>query len=186
MTREQGIFKYFLKVVPTTFKRGFSAPLLASPGCTGCLSSKLQRARSMSVTFSELGLLLGVIRWQQCWLSAVVLAVQGSADRLKCNPFVGRGVATNQFSVTEYDAAAPEGSMQLPAVWFLYDLSPISVDIQERHQSFLHFLTRVCAVIGGGFAVTGALQARADVCAWPVASVSCCSSVPLSQEASLS
>ena len=67
----------------------------------------------------------------------------------------GRGVSTNQFSVTEYDEPAPEGSMQLPAVWFLYDLSPISVDIRERHQSFLHFLTRICAVIGGGFAVTG-------------------------------
>ena len=68
----------------------------------------------------------------------------------------GRGVASNQFSVTEYDEAAPEGSMQLPAVWFLYDLSPISVDVRERHPGFLHFLTRVCAVIGGGFAVTGA------------------------------
>ena len=28
VTREQGIFKYFLKVVPTTYKRGFSAPSL--------------------------------------------------------------------------------------------------------------------------------------------------------------
>ena len=101
VTREQGIFKYFLKVVPTTFKRGF-----------------------------------------------------------------GRPVQSNQFSVTEYDAAQPGGSMQLPAVWFLYDLSPISVDIVESHPSLLHFLTRICAVVGGGFTVTGALgrpEARAGL-----------------------
>ena len=84
--------------------------------------------------------------------------LRGRAARLRPHgraACAGRGVATNQFSVTEYDAAAPEGGMQLPAVWFLYDLSPISVDIRERRPGFLHFLTRVCAVIGGGFAVTG-------------------------------
>ena len=90
VTREQGIFKYFLKVVPTTFKRGY-----------------------------------------------------------------GHTVQSNQFSVTEYDAEQPHGGMQLPAVWFLYDLSPISVEIVESHPSLLHFLTRMCAVIGGGFTVTG-------------------------------
>ena len=93
VTREQGIFKYFLKVVPTTFKRGY-----------------------------------------------------------------GRMVQSNQFSVTEYDAAQPQGGMQMPAVWFLYDLSPISVDIVESHPSLLHFLTRMCAVVGGGFTVTGVLS----------------------------
>ena len=102
VTREQGIFKYFLKVVPTTFKRGY-----------------------------------------------------------------GRVVQSNQISVTEYDAAQPQAGMQMPAVWFLYDLSPISVDIVESHPSLLHFLTRLCAVVGGGFTVTGALPC------WP-ACCGCC------------
>lgn len=41
------------------------------------------------------------------------------------------------------------------AVYFLYDLSPITVTIKEERRSFLHFLTRLCAVLGGTFALTG-------------------------------
>lgn len=41
------------------------------------------------------------------------------------------------------------------AVYFLYDLSPITVTIKEERRSFLHFITRLCAVLGGTFAVTG-------------------------------
>lgn len=43
----------------------------------------------------------------------------------------------------------------LAAVYFLYDLSPITVTIREERRSFLHFLTRLCAVLGGTFALTG-------------------------------
>jgi hypothetical protein len=43
------------------------------------------------------------------------------------------------------------------AVYFLYDLSPITVTIKEERRNFLHFLTRLCAVLGGTFAVTGDL-----------------------------
>jgi hypothetical protein len=37
----------------------------------------------------------------------------------------------------------------------LYDLSPITVTIKEERRSFLHFITRLCAVLGGTFALTG-------------------------------
>lgn len=43
------------------------------------------------------------------------------------------------------------------AVYFLYDLSPITVTIREERRSFLHFITRLCAVLGGTFALTGLL-----------------------------
>jgi len=46
----------------------------------------------------------------------------------------------------------------LPAVYFLYDLSPITVEISDAPKSLGHFLTRVCAVVGGVFAVTGMLD----------------------------
>ncbi|KAM0021233.1 putative endoplasmic reticulum vesicle transporter [Helianthus debilis subsp. tardiflorus] len=42
-----------------------------------------------------------------------------------------------------------------PAVYFLYYLSPITVTIKEERQSFLHFITRLCAVLCGTFALTG-------------------------------
>lgn len=40
-------------------------------------------------------------------------------------------------------------------MFFFYDLSPIKVHVAEKRQSFLHFLTSVCAIIGGVFTVSG-------------------------------
>lgn len=65
---------------------------------------------------------------------------------------------TNQFSVTEYFSPMNEFDRTWPAVYFLYDLSPITVTIKEERRSFLHFLTRLCAVLGGTFALTGMLD----------------------------
>lgn len=65
---------------------------------------------------------------------------------------------TNQFSVTEYFSPMNEFDRTWPAVYFLYDLSPITVTIREERRSFLHFMTRLCAVLGGTFALTGMLD----------------------------
>lgn len=65
---------------------------------------------------------------------------------------------TNQFSVTEYFSPMGEFGRAWPAVYFLYDLSPITVTIREERRSFLHFVTRLCAVLGGTFALTGMLD----------------------------
>ncbi|TVU32096.1 hypothetical protein EJB05_23814 [Eragrostis curvula] len=65
---------------------------------------------------------------------------------------------TNQFSVTEYFVPIRPTDRAWPAVYFLYDLSPITVTIKEERRNFLHFITRVCAVLGGTFAMTGMLD----------------------------
>ncbi|WMV59838.1 hypothetical protein MTR67_053223 [Solanum verrucosum] len=65
---------------------------------------------------------------------------------------------TNQFSVTEYFSPIHDFERTWPAVYFLYDLSPITVTIREERRSFLHFITRLCAVLGGTFALTGMLD----------------------------
>jgi hypothetical protein len=49
----------------------------------------------------------------------------------------------------------------LPGVFFFYDLSPIKVAIAEQRASALHYLTNLCAVIGGVFAVTGLVDSAA-------------------------
>ncbi|CAN6701742.1 unnamed protein product [Malus baccata var. baccata] len=64
-------------------------------------------------------------------------------------------LSTNQFSVTEYFSPMKQFDRSWPAVYFLYDLSPITVTIKEERRSFLHFITRLCAVLGGTFALTG-------------------------------
>ncbi|XP_042408402.1 endoplasmic reticulum-Golgi intermediate compartment protein 3-like isoform X2 [Zingiber officinale] len=65
---------------------------------------------------------------------------------------------TNQFSVTEYYVQTKEHQRTWPAVFFFYDLSPITVTIKEETRSFLHFIARLCAVLGGTFALTGMLD----------------------------
>ena len=67
----------------------------------------------------------------------------------------GRPVVTNQYSVTEYWTKNPRGDMSLPSVWILYDMSPINVVIEHKRRPILHLLVRFCAVVGGGFAITG-------------------------------
>ncbi|CAI7852919.1 unnamed protein product, partial [Closterium sp. NIES-54] len=66
----------------------------------------------------------------------------------------GGTVKTNQYSISEYFTPSSPQSNALPAVYFLYDLSPIAVSITESHRSFFHFLTRLCAVLGGTFALS--------------------------------
>ncbi|XP_052228357.1 endoplasmic reticulum-Golgi intermediate compartment protein 1-like isoform X2 [Dreissena polymorpha] len=45
-----------------------------------------------------------------------------------------------------------------PAVWFKYQLSPITVQYREMRKPLYHFLTTVCAIIGGTFTVAGILD----------------------------
>lgn len=59
---------------------------------------------------------------------------------------------THQYSVTEY--TQPLQPNYAPAVDVHYDLSPIVMTINERPPSLLHFIVRLCAVIGGAFAIT--------------------------------
>jgi hypothetical protein len=85
-------------------------------------------------------------------------------DYAQCDHGVGAGNVVNsmQFSVTEHlrrvdpkllNTEAAQGL--LPGVFFNYELSPMRARIEEKRRSFLHFLTRVCAIIGGVFTVMG-------------------------------
>ncbi|KAK9219608.1 hypothetical protein WN943_008254 [Citrus x changshan-huyou] len=72
----------------------------------------------------------------------------------------GHTIQSNQFSVTEHFRSSEQGRLQtLPGVFFFYDLSPIKVTFTEEHVSFLHFLTNVCAIVGGVFTVSGIIDA---------------------------
>ncbi|ERM94188.1 hypothetical protein AMTRI_Chr04g188610 [Amborella trichopoda] len=71
----------------------------------------------------------------------------------------GNTIQSNQFSVTEHFRNSEFGHGQtLPGVFFFYDLSPIKVTFVETHVSFLHFLTNVCAIVGGIFTVSGIID----------------------------
>lgn len=70
----------------------------------------------------------------------------------------GRKIDTNQFSVTEKfkTTEGEKGTDRLiPGIYFFYDFSPIKVVVEEKRMSFSHFLTQLCAIIGGVFTVAG-------------------------------
>ncbi|XP_006875766.1 PREDICTED: endoplasmic reticulum-Golgi intermediate compartment protein 3 isoform X1 [Chrysochloris asiatica] len=72
----------------------------------------------------------------------------------------GQVLRTNQFSVTRHEKVANGlmGDQGLPGVFVLYELSPMMVKLTEKHRSFTHFLTGVCAIIGGMFTVAGLID----------------------------
>jgi hypothetical protein len=61
----------------------------------------------------------------------------------------------SQYAVTEHHQKPIENQRSLPGVYFFYDLSPIMVQVKESRRSFFHFLTQLCAIIGGVFTVAG-------------------------------
>ncbi|GMT06300.1 hypothetical protein PENTCL1PPCAC_28474, partial [Pristionchus entomophagus] len=61
------------------------------------------------------------------------------------------------FGHKEYVAYHHSGKI-IPAVWFKYELQPITVKMTEMRQSFYMFLTSICAVVGGTFTVAGIID----------------------------
>ncbi|GFZ42595.1 hypothetical protein JCM24511_00311 [Saitozyma sp. JCM 24511] len=100
----------------------------------------------------------------------------------------GEDIPSHQYSVTQYErdlrlGNAPtrdshghmtsHGVLGIPGVFFNYEISPMKVIHTETRQSFAHFLTSSCAIIGGVLTVAGlvdsmifsgskALKGRAD------------------------
>ncbi|KAE8732171.1 Protein disulfide isomerase-like 5-4 [Hibiscus syriacus] len=63
--------------------------------------------------------------------------------------------------IQEYEYTAHSSlsqSIYIPVVKFHFKLSPMQVLITEDPKSFSHFLTNVCAIIGGVFTVAGILD----------------------------
>jgi hypothetical protein len=64
------------------------------------------------------------------------------------------GSMTRAFQYTAHHHVRPALNT-LPAVVFIYDLSPMTVRVTERRRPLLHFVTSVCAIVGGVLATMG-------------------------------
>lgn len=69
-------------------------------------------------------------------------------------------ILTNQYSATWHmkNTVLSGNSQGLPGLFFNYEIAPILVKISEVKQSFLHFLTSTCAIVGGVFTVASLLD----------------------------
>jgi len=71
----------------------------------------------------------------------------------------GSVIYTNQYSVTENERTLSPGQANgLPGLFVNYDISPMLIIYNETRQSFTHFLTGVCAIVGGIFTVAGMID----------------------------
>lgn len=62
-----------------------------------------------------------------------------------------------QFSVTQQgNYMDPRGQMtSLPGTFFVFDLSPFMVKVENDRVPFTHFLTKICAIVGGVISIAG-------------------------------
>jgi len=73
----------------------------------------------------------------------------------------GATVLSNQYSATHHHKAinlvrASRGEEQgLPGMFVTYEISPLMVEVTEHSRSLPHFLTGVCAIVGGVFTIAG-------------------------------
>lgn len=63
-----------------------------------------------------------------------------------------------QFSMTSRSREFDKDSDQMPIVVIHYDFSPIAMVLQLNSKSLLHFLTHVCAIIGGVYVIFSMLN----------------------------
>ncbi|XP_055624120.1 endoplasmic reticulum-Golgi intermediate compartment protein 3 [Toxorhynchites rutilus septentrionalis] len=75
-------------------------------------------------------------------------------------PLNGPTLHTNQFSVTKHQKSVSvmSGESGMPGIFVNYELSPLMVRFTEKRNSFSHFATNLCAIIGGIFTVVGIID----------------------------
>merc|ERR1712070_469364 len=70
----------------------------------------------------------------------------------------GKRLETYQYSYTELFRTSGETD-KMPAVYFLYDISPIMAELIQERRTLTSFLTHLCAIVGGVFTVAGMVDA---------------------------
>lgn len=83
----------------------------------------------------------------------------------------GETINSNQYSATHFErdltdaqggvdhgVTVQHGVQGLPGAFFNFEISPILVVHAETRQSFAHFLTSTCAIVGGVLTVTSLLD----------------------------
>jgi hypothetical protein len=78
---------------------------------------------------------------------------------LKVVPTTYEDIDKKTYHVHQFTSNGNEVVTQMvPAVYFRFDLSPITVRYWQYKQNIFHFLIQICAIIGGIFTVTGILD----------------------------
>ncbi|VVB00766.1 unnamed protein product [Arabis nemorensis] len=143
-------------------------------------------ASQMNMSHFVTHLTFGRVISEKLWTDMKLLFayIGGSHDRLNGKWFLNRGqfaanvtiehylqvvkteVVSRRFGqehslISEYEYTAHSNvahGYYYPVAKFHYELSPMQILISENPRSFSHFITNVCAIIGGVFTVAGILD----------------------------
>ena len=74
---------------------------------------------------------------------------------LKVVPTTYESLDGTQNYVYQFTSNTNELQGNAPAIYFRYDLSPVTVKFTHYAESFFHFIVQVCAIVGGVFTVAG-------------------------------
>ena len=78
---------------------------------------------------------------------------------IKVVPTTYRRLDQTEYYVNQFTANTNEYKANgAPAVYFRYDLSPVTVRFSQYQDSFFHFLVQLCAIVGGVFTVAGLID----------------------------
>jgi len=75
-------------------------------------------------------------------------------------PTTYEDLSGKQYYVHQFTSNSNEArTNSFPALYFKYDLSPVTVRFSHKKESFFRFLVQICAIIGGIFTVAGIVDA---------------------------
>ena len=78
---------------------------------------------------------------------------------IKVVPTTYKTLRGDEYYVHQFTANSNEYKAEgTPAVYFRYDLSPVTVKFSQVQESFFHFIVQVCAIVGGVFTVAGLIE----------------------------
>ena len=73
----------------------------------------------------------------------------------------GKIIHTNTYTFTERFRPVPKDSKKLtilPGIFFIYELTPFSIEINGARLPLAHFLSRLCAIVGGVFTLLACID----------------------------
>jgi hypothetical protein len=79
----------------------------------------------------------------------------------------GSRLITNQYTYSDrfrpfvmpkFDGTDKPGDTVLPGIFFVFEISPFMIEAQKSTFPFSHFLTKICAIVGGTFTMIGVID----------------------------
>ncbi|CAD8178287.1 unnamed protein product [Paramecium pentaurelia] len=74
-------------------------------------------------------------------------------------PTIYVDIDNKEYFVNQFTANTNEAqTTSMPAIYFRYDISPVTVQFTKYYETFNHFIVQLCAILGGVFTIAGIID----------------------------